>query len=67
MIEGDKTFSGGLHVVGEVQSPVINGVDILHLNDNIVRQDKTATITKELVGLLQVTLDYSLFISSRLT
>ncbi|XP_042894169.1 uncharacterized protein LOC122267999 [Penaeus japonicus] len=49
VIEGDKTFSGGLHVVGEVQSPVINGVDILHLNDNIVRQDKTATITKELV------------------
>ncbi|XP_063609338.1 uncharacterized protein LOC134783408 [Penaeus indicus] len=48
-IEGVKTFTGGLHVVGETQAPVINGVNILDLNNNVVRKDRSATITKELV------------------
>lgn len=49
-IEGVKTFSGGLHVVGETQAPVVNGINILDLNNNVVRKDRAATITKELVS-----------------
>nr|APA05127.1 polephole-like protein [Penaeus vannamei] len=48
-IEGVKTFSGGLHVVGEMEAPVVNGVNILDLNNNVVRKDRAATISKELV------------------
>ncbi|XP_047476928.1 uncharacterized protein LOC125030725 [Penaeus chinensis] len=48
-IEGVKTFTGGLHVVGETEAPVINGVNILDLNNNVVRKDRAVTITKERV------------------
>lgn len=51
-IEGVKTFSGGLHVVGEMEAPVVNGVNILDLNNNVVRKDRAATISKELVSLV---------------
>ncbi|KAG7170904.1 putative polehole-like 2, partial [Homarus americanus] len=35
---------GGLHVLGKIQTVLLNGLDILQINNTIVRKDKDATI-----------------------
>ncbi|XP_042218448.1 uncharacterized protein LOC121863747 [Homarus americanus] len=43
-ITGHKILTGGLHVLGKIQTVLLNGLDILQINNTIVRKDKDATI-----------------------
>ncbi|XP_071544735.1 uncharacterized protein [Panulirus ornatus] len=43
-ITGNKTIAGGLHVIGGIQTTLLNGLDILDLNRTVVRKDQDAII-----------------------
>lgn len=53
MITGQKVLSGGLIVRGSMDSPIVNGVDILSLNRTVLRRDQNAVINTSVVSSVE--------------
>lgn len=50
VVEGPKTFSGGLLVHGPINTSLINGVDIVAMNHSLLRVDQPTVITNSVVS-----------------
>lgn len=50
VIEGSKTFAGGLVVNGAITTSLLNGVDVLAMNRSLLRLDKPVVITNSVVS-----------------
>lgn len=50
VIEGPKTFAGGLVVQGAINTPLLNGVDVVAMNRSILQLDKPVVITNSVVS-----------------
>lgn len=50
VIEGPKTFAGGLVVNGAINTSLLNGVDVVAMNRSLLRLDKPVVITNSVVS-----------------
>ncbi|XP_042213153.1 uncharacterized protein LOC121860162 [Homarus americanus] len=49
IINGQKTIDGGLIIIGNINTTLLNGINIPHLDSIIVRKDRNTTITHPVV------------------
>lgn len=50
VVEGPKTFAGGLVVQGAINTSLLNGVDVLAMNRSLLRLDRPLVVTNSVVS-----------------
>lgn len=53
VVEGPKTFAGGLVVQGAINTSLLNGVDVVAMNRSLLRLDKPLVITNNVVSIIR--------------